>query len=280
MLRRRLVTGPLLILGLIGVVALDEFLASSTGSGGIVFMALAAGIVIPLGATEAARLLRETGVRAGTVATVLAAESVLIFTIVAALFGDQTTTAGLVLIGPFLAILIAGIDIARSRRIEGGFTAVAGIVTAGLWLGLGLAAWILVARHSGGIMAAGLVMVVKVGDIGAYFTGMAIGRHKLIPWLSPGKTIEGGVGALVWGGAAGAALAITTGSLGLVPGIIGGVLLAGTGAIGDLLESLLKREAGAKDSGTMLPGMGGMLDVLDSPLLAGPVAWLLVVFAN
>ena len=279
MLRRRLVTGPLLILGLIGVVGLDEFLARTTGTAGIVFTALAAVVVIPLGAIEAARLLRETGVRAGTAATVLAAESVLICTLLATQVGDRTTAAGLVLIGPFLAILIAGVDIARSRRIEGGFTAVAGIVTAGLWLGLGLASWILVACHSGGIMAAGLVMVVKVGDIGAYFTGMAIGRHKLIPWLSPGKTIEGGVGALVWGGAAGVVLALGTGSLGLMPGFVGGVLLAGTGAIGDLLESLLKREAGAKDSGTLLPGMGGMLDVLDSPLLAGPVAWLLVVFA-
>ena len=280
MLRRRLVTGPLLILALVGVVVLDEYLARTTGHAGIVFTALAALVVIPLGGIEAARLLRETGVRAGTQATVLAAESVLIFTIAAAVIDDRETAVGLVLIGPFLAMLIAGIDIARARQIEGGFTAVAGIVTAGLWLGLGLGAWILVARHSGGIMAAGLVLVVKVGDIGAYFTGMAIGRHKLIPWLSPGKTMEGGAGALVWGGAAGAVLALTTGTMGLLPGIVGGVLLAATGAIGDLLESLLKRQAGAKDSGTLLPGMGGMLDVLDSPLLAGPVAWLLVVFAT
>ena len=279
MLRRRLVTGPLLILGLIGVVTLDHVLASTTGTAGMVFTALAVCIVIPIGGSEAARLLRSAGVRAGTLATVLAGESVLIFTILAACCTDPSRAAGMVLIGPFVAMLIAGLDIARSRRIEGGFTAVAGIVATGLWLGLGLAAWILVARNSGGIMAAGLVMVVKVGDIGAYFTGMAIGRNKLIPWLSPGKTIEGGIGALVWGGAAGAMLASTTGSLPLFAGILGGVLLAATGAIGDLLESLLKREAGAKDSGSILPGMGGMLDVLDSPLLAGPAAWLIVVFA-
>ena len=57
-----------------------------------------------------------------------------------------------------------------------------------------------------------------------------------------------------------------------------GVLLAGFGAVGDLVESLLKREAGAKDSGDSLPGMGGLLDVLDSLLLTGPIAWLIIVF--
>ena len=156
----------------------------------------------------------------------------------------------------------------------------AGMVTGGLWLGLGLAFWILVVGEVGGLVAAGLVMVVKVGDIGAYATGMTIGRHKLIPWLSPGKTIEGGLGALFCGGVAGGLLAWGTGMTSPLAGVAGGILLATSGAIGDLLESLLKRQAGAKDSGTMLPGMGGMLDVLDSPLLAGPVAWLLVVFAG
>ncbi|MCP4837327.1 MAG: phosphatidate cytidylyltransferase [Phycisphaera sp.] len=292
MLRRRLVTGPLLILGLVGVVALDGFLAEMVGTSGIVFTALAAAIVIPIGGVETAGLLRATGIRAGNLATVLAGEAILLFALGAMLAEDPMIAAGIMLLGPFSAILIAGIDVARGRRIEGGFTAVSGMVTGGLWLGLGLAFWILVVGQVGGLVAAGLVMVVKVGDIGAYATGMSIGRHKLIPWLSPGKTIEGGLGALFWGGLAGGVLALNTslgtslappldtGLAGFAVGAAGGVLLAGTGAIGDLLESLLKREAGAKDSGTMLPGMGGMLDVLDSPLLAGPVAWLLVVLAG
>lgn len=280
MLRRRLVTGPLLILGLIGVVALDGFLTKTFGTAGIVFTALAAAIVIPIGGIETAGLLRATGIRAGSLATVLAGEAILLFALGAMLADDPMIAAGIMLLGPFVAILIAGIDVARGRRIEGGFTAVAGMVTGGLWLGLGLAFWILVVGQVGGLVAAGLVMVVKVGDIGAYATGMSIGRHKLIPWLSPGKTIEGGLGALFWGGLAGVVLALSSGIAGPVAGAAGGVLLAASGAIGDLLESLLKREAGVKDSGTMLPGMGGMLDVLDSPLLAGPVAWLLVVLAG
>ena len=146
------------------------------------------------------------------------------------------------------------------------------------WIGLGIAFWVLVARQVGGWNTAGLVLVIKMGDIGAYFTGMTMGRRKLIPWLSPGKTIEGAIGALVWGGAAGAILAMATGVLSIPMGIVGGVLLAGFGAVGDLVESLLKREAGAKDSGDSLPGMGGLLDVLDSLLLTGPIAWLIIVF--
>ena len=99
----------------------------------------------------------------------------------------------------------------------------------------------------------------------------------MIPWLSPGKTLAGGVGALIWGGAAGALLGLFSGMFSPVAGALAGLVLAGVGAAGDLLESLLKRESGAKDSGSILPGMGGVLDVLDSPLLAGPFAWILVL---
>ncbi|MAD78765.1 MAG: hypothetical protein CMJ51_05285 [Planctomycetaceae bacterium] len=280
MLRRRLVTGPLLIGGLVGVVVLDSMIANRTGVSGTVFAALAAGVLVPLGAIEAARLLRAAGLRADPMATVFAAEAVLLATLAATLFRDSRIAIGVALLGPIVALLTAGVPIVRARRIEGGFTGMAGMIMAALWVGLGVAFWVLVCQIVGGWAAAGLVLVVKAGDIGAYFTGMSLGRRKMIPWLSPGKTIAGGVGALVWGGAAGLGLAAATGIMPLLAGLVGGVVLAAVGAAGDLLESLLKREAGAKDSGTILPGMGGMLDVLDSPLLAGPVAWILVVTAG
>src|SRR5262249_23507982 len=122
-------------------------------------------------------------------------------------------------------------------------------------------------------------------DIGAYFTGKAIGRHKLIPWLSPGKTWEGlfgGIAAAALVAAGAAALyrhCLGTNGIGLMPcgyAAFVGALFAIAGQAGDLLESVLKRDAGVKDSGQALPGMGGVLDVLDSILLTAPLAfWML-----
>jgi phosphatidate cytidylyltransferase len=119
--------------------------------------------------------------------------------------------------------------------------------------------------------------VVKAADVGAYATGHLIGRHKLIAWLSPGKTIEGFIGGLVVAAIV-AALILTppiNPSFTRPQALFVGLVLGGIGQLGDLLESLLKRDAGVKDSGK-LPGFGGLLDLLDSPLLAAPAAyWLL-----
>jgi phosphatidate cytidylyltransferase len=119
-----------------------------------------------------------------------------------------------------------------------------------------------------------LLAVVVSSDVFAYFTGHAIGRHKLAPQVSPGKTVEGAIGGLV--GAALASAAIATylfkdQSLGLVITI--GVLVAIAGIVGDLLESLFKRYVGAKDSGTLFPGHGGALDRMDAFLLAAPLLY-------
>ena len=126
------------------------------------------------------------------------------------------------------------------------------------------------------------VIVVKMGDTGAYAVGRLIGRHKMAPLLSPGKTIEGAVGALAFS-CLGSWLTFCWLVPFLVPNSINpgpwwgwiafGLLVGAAGMVGDLAESLLKRDAGVKDSSTWLPGFGGVLDILDSLLLAAPVAW-------
>jgi phosphatidate cytidylyltransferase len=125
---------------------------------------------------------------------------------------------------------------------------------------------------------------VKMTDVGAYFSGRLAGRRKLIPWLSPQKTWEGLAGGLIV--AAGCALAVgyalrATGVISIPAGrgpyalwlLVFGVLMAALSTAGDLCASLIKRDAAVKDSGEALPGFGGVLDVLDSPLLASPAAW-------
>ena len=131
-----------------------------------------------------------------------------------------------------------------------------------------------------------VLMVTKSCDIGAYFTGRAIGRHKLIPWLSPGKTWEGLLGGIVVASlvGAGGAWLLQQGRIEPAPGVwlgaLAGLLFANVGQAGDLMASMLKRDAGVKDSGNTLPGMGGLIDVLDSPLLVFPAAYWLLTFAG
>jgi len=120
------------------------------------------------------------------------------------------------------------------------------------------------------------ILVVKVGDIGAYFVGCTFGRHKLIPRLSPKKTWEGLFGGLACALAAGvlwwhfAAARVGPLRLSLPHAVALSLTLALAGVMGDLAESLLKRAANAKDSGGYFRGMGGVLDVIDSVLFAAP----------
>ena len=124
------------------------------------------------------------------------------------------------------------------------------------------------------------ILVIKFTDIGAYFTGSAFGKHKLIPRISPAKTWEGVFGGIC----ASTAVSLIYFALfkqtisGMVFGwgdaVILGVLLGVAGILGDLVESMLKRGADIKDSGHWIKGMGGLLDVLDSLLFAFPVLYL------
>ena len=122
------------------------------------------------------------------------------------------------------------------------------------------------------------ILVTKFSDSGAYIVGSLIGRHKMIPRISPGKTWEGFAGAIVVAAGASFLFAQWAGPrlAGMTPthSIILGILLAATAVIGDLIESLFKREAGVKDSGSLFPGMGGILDLLDSLLFNAPLMYL------
>ena len=130
---------------------------------------------------------------------------------------------------------------------------------------------------AGGARALALtIFVPKVCDIGAYFTGRLLGRHKMAPVLSPKKTWEGLAGGLL----AAALIAVVLNRVLQPAPLAGDVLAAGfglsvglAGVLGDLAESLVKRDCGRKDASHVLPGFGGVLDVVDSVLFAAPMAY-------
>ena len=127
-----------------------------------------------------------------------------------------------------------------------------------------------------------LIAVVKFTDIGAFVTGRRLGRHKLIPRISPGKTWEGFVGGVATGLLASLCVCFMAGghfgviTMRIHDAIILGILLPVLGTVGDLAESMLKRAANSKDSGRLLPGMGGALDLLDSLLFGAPALYIYV----
>lgn len=149
------------------------------------------------------------------------------------------------------------------------------VLLGAVWVALPLALLQLIReRHAPEVLMLLFVLIV-VSDSAQYFAGRAFGRHKLAPVISPKKTIEGSIGGLV----AATAIAPWLGSLWL-PGVpamwmaVAGAAIAIAGMAGDLFESWLKRNAGIKDSGNLIPGHGGILDRIDAFLFAAPVYYV------
>lgn len=143
------------------------------------------------------------------------------------------------------------------------------------------------ARVQGVPFVLSLMLVVWLADIGAYFAGKAFGRHKLAPAISPGKTWEGAIGgwlAVLIVAAAAIVLhafeptlySALLGRLGAVRALVALTVLVAFSVVGDLFESMLKRQAGVKDSSGLLPGHGGVLDRIDALLPVLPLAMLLL----
>ena len=134
-----------------------------------------------------------------------------------------------------------------------------------------------------------VVVVAKLSDIGALLIGKMIGRTKMAPSISPGKTIEGLIGGLAASAGIGALIPwlilnyipmlVNFGSFDFSPaqGAVWGLLIAVTSVIGDLIASVLKRLAGMKDSGGAIPGIGGLLDLTDSLILAAPTGYFILL---
>lgn len=285
MLRHRLITGPLLIALILGIVWLDSALEGGADArvprgSVLVLLALA---VVPLIAREMAGIVGRVGI-ATSVPVAIGASYLLFVGIALASALRSPLHATALASTALLGVLLAGIlRFARGQTIQGVIAATGALLLVSVYSGALLAFWVLLRRDHSAWVLVGAILTTKSSDIGAYFTGVSIGRNKLIPWLSPGKTWEGLAGGVATAAVVGALLALASAHLpdarDRIPwlvGAVGGVIVALVGQFGDLVESLFKREAGLKDSGTLVPGMGGVLDVLDSPLMAGPaVYWLL-----
>jgi phosphatidate cytidylyltransferase len=157
------------------------------------------------------------------------------------------------------------------------------------WIGLGVAylglpalalIWLRSVPDLGLGLLLGLLVVVWTTDTAAYVTGRSLGGPRLAPAISPGKTWSGLCGGVLGAALAGALTAWLLGSGRLVQGAGLGALLAAVAQLGDLLESAFKRLAGVKDSGSLIPGHGGVLDRVDGLLLAAPALALLGLIAG
>lgn len=168
------------------------------------------------------------------------------------------------------------------RALTQGLVDSAVLVCGVLYIGLTMGCLLLTRTLAGGeFLIFFLLLVTWAGDTGAYYTGMRLGRRKLAPVISPNKTVEGLIGGVLL-----AILAAVGASFWFLPSfsladcLATGLLLTGAGALGDLAESALKRSVGVKDSGTLIPAHGGMLDRLDSLLFTAPAFYYYVTLVK
>jgi phosphatidate cytidylyltransferase len=228
-----------------------------------------------LAAFEFARLMIR-GEHRPTLAFIIAVEAVF--------FLDAAWPDGQILRPLLLAVMVVTLSIQLFRKdlvqptVDWALS-----LAGGLYFGWLLAHFVYLRRLPAGlawILAA--LLVTWACDSGAYFVGRAVGRHKLCPRLSPGKTWEGIAGGLLGALAAGALVGWLgmrfLGGVGLVPGLMLGLVVSVVSPFGDLVISMMKREVGAKDSGTLIPGHGGILDRTDSLLFVVTAAYYLAIW--
>lgn len=317
---QRFLYGFIAISAVLCIVVLDWFLAVSPATAdGALGRLVSRGSLIPLffaalvlgGGLEMMRLMHWAGLRPHAFIAIFMSLVLLLspWLCAAGVLGDSPSDVeGLQwqLIWLALAVLVTGVAQLRRGFTEGAIADIGATWTAVLYLGLlpSFAVQLRCGPDIPGSEGAWLVLlflaVAKASDVGAYLTGSALGRHKLLPAVSPGKSVEGAIGGVlastlmalvfhqfyflvgsglpsesdVFLGLEEVTRAIR--SLDLWQVIVFGVLMALFGQLGDLFESVFKRAVGQKHSASLLPTYGGMLDLIDSPVFAAPVAWFVL----
>ncbi|HEY8746456.1 MAG TPA: phosphatidate cytidylyltransferase [Tepidisphaeraceae bacterium] len=299
-LRNRLTFGTMMLAGLFGLLWLDDVIDRSTrhwmqahfgvkyGIGGVGLM-LVMLVFLPIAVVELAYLFTAEHVRPYRFIASLGAGALALHAFLTQFPPFAPIAASTLAFIVVFTMLLAALRRAWDQQTQDAIVRMAGTVLATLYLG-GLAWFIMAIRvkhsnvsdlhkgfHGSTLVVLVILVVVKSTDIGAYFGGRAFGRHKLIPWLSPGKTWEG----LFFGLLTSALIAVAFSRAihqAYWKAALFGACIGAVGQIGDLLESLMKRDAEVKDSGKLIPGFGGVLDVIDSPLFASPFAYLWLSF--
>lgn len=228
-------------------------------------------VFIVLASIEAAAHLRELGHRSLVPVLIVTAAVTPVATLRAGHLGQM---------GGVLVLLFGAAGwmlVGRERRRA--LARLGTTVFLGLWISfLGSFAILLITFDDAG--PARLLLAIGAtafADIGAYAVGSWIGKTPIAPSLSPNKSWEGFVGGVVVAALVAAVVMPLVSELGLVEAVVVALSVAGAGFVGDLFESMVKRDLGIKDLGTLLPGHGGIMDRVDGILFALPVAWLVMV---
>jgi len=275
----------LLSIALIGIIALDANLDGYTCSCGTslphgLLIALLAAIAAPFAAIELCSIAASAGARCSTPILILTMEAW-----IAAIYlmpeGVSATTV-MAIMGTIIvcSMVLSVFSLAKGKQLQGVFTGAAITVATSSYVAMGFGFFLLVRKEHSAWWIFGIIAIIKMCDTGAYFVGSTLGRHKLIPWISPGKTWEGLFGGLLTAGITAVLPAAASDqwlplaqhiSMQTAFGI--GILFGFLGQAGDLVMSVFKRDSGLKDTSSVLPGLGGVLDVFDSLLLVGPAAY-------
>lgn len=319
MLRYRLIYGPLMIAAMVALFWADNQLDQIGLHGlwrrlfwgrqylpaGLVMLTLVM-IVMPLASLELCAIFRAKGIEAHTLVVTLAGMLGCATVYVIPWQIDAQVSVAIIVTVVVLVFMGGLLQYAWHGRTQGAVAAGSATTFALIYTGFLPGFFLLIRRWHSAWLILGILIIIKSCDIGAYFTGRALGRHKLIPWLSPKKTWEGLIGGVLASTVVAAGLTDLAwrlqdeygwkllgafrhagGHPEFVPHhyplwavALAGALFGVVGQLGDLTASLFKRDAGIKDSGSYIPGFGGVLDLVDSPLGVAPVAYWVVLLLD